>query len=94
MRAGLISAGRIADAGGVIADDEDGLVAPVLKLPDDLQRHGMAERDIGRGRVHAELDAQRLILLGRALELGAQLLLGNDPLAAAGENGDLLVDGH
>ena len=51
--AGLVSAGGIADAGGVIADDQHGLVAPVLELADDVQRHGMAERHIRRGGVHA-----------------------------------------
>ena len=65
-RAGGVSAGGIADAGGVIADDEHGLVAQFLELANDLQRHGMAERDVGGGRVHAELDPQRLAGLGAA----------------------------
>ena len=38
------------------ADDDDGLVPPLLELPDDLHRHGMAEGDIGRGGVHPHLD--------------------------------------
>ena len=44
QRAGLVAAGRVADAGGVVADDEDGLVAPLLELPDDASaaRRGRA----------------------------------------------------
>ena len=41
-RPGAVAARWIADAGGVIPDDDDRLVAPLLKLPHDAERHGMA----------------------------------------------------
>jgi len=57
-RAGLVHAGRVAHAGGVIADDHHGLVAEVLELAHLAQDDGMAEVDVRRGGVQAELDAQ------------------------------------
>ena len=93
--AGLVPAGRIAHAGGVVADDQDGLVAPLLELPDDLERHGMAKRHIGRGRVHAELDAQGLAGLSALVELRLEVLLAEDPLGPAGQHADLFFEcGH
>ena len=87
-RAKLVSARRIADPRGVIADDDDGLVSPLLKLADDFHRHGVAKRHIRRGRIHAELDAELLSLR----ELRAQFRVGNDPLGAARELMQLFVD--
>ena len=51
---GILAAG-VADAGGVVADDQDGLMAQVLKLAELPQYDRMAEVNIRRGRVHAEL---------------------------------------
>ena len=55
---GGVSAGGVANAGGVVADDDDGFVAPVLELADDLERDAVTEVDIGRRGVHAEFDAE------------------------------------
>src|SRR4051812_32112871 len=90
----LIPAGGIANAGGVVADDEHGLVAPILKLADHFEWDGMAEGDVGGGGVHAEFDAERLSGGGAALKFSAEVILAEDTLAAAGEDFDLLVDGH
>ena len=56
--AGLGSARGVADHGRVVADDENGLVTEVLKLPQFPQNDGMSKREVGRRRVHAQLDAQ------------------------------------
>jgi hypothetical protein len=69
-------------------------VAPVLELANDLEGDGVAERDVGSRRVHAELDAERLLGRGGALELLAEVGLGDDALGSAGEGFDLVVDGH
>ena len=54
----LIYAGGIADAGGVVADNQHGLVAEVLELPQFPQHDRMAQVQVRAGRVHAQLDAE------------------------------------
>ena len=58
-RAGRVAAGRVADERREVADDEDDGVPEVLELAQLAQRHRMTEVQVGRGRVDAELDAQR-----------------------------------
>ena len=50
---------RVPDARGVVADDQHDRVAGVLELAQLLQDDGVAEVEVGRRRVQAELDAQR-----------------------------------
>ena len=52
------AAARIADARGVVADDQDHAVAEVLELAQLLQHDGVAEVDVRRRRVEAELGPQ------------------------------------
>src|SRR2546427_865085 len=54
-----VAARRIADQGGEVADQEDHLVAQVLQLAHLVEHHGVAQMDVGRRRVQAQLDAQR-----------------------------------
>src|SRR5262249_41614678 len=54
----LIAPARIADERGVVADDEDGVVAEFLKETQLSQRDGVAEVDVDAGRVDAVLDAK------------------------------------
>ena len=68
-RAGGVAAGRIADKGGAVADDERHVVAEVLELAHLAQRHGVAEMKVGRRGVDAELDVERRALLELLLEL-------------------------
>ena len=89
---GLVAASRIADAGGVVADDENRFVSPILELPNDLQRHSVTERHIRRGRVHPELDPQRLAGFSGARQLSPQILLGQHSLTAAAQKSNLLVN--
>jgi hypothetical protein len=44
-------------------------VAQVLQLAQLVQHHGVAQVQVGRGRVQAQLDAQRLAALFRARQL-------------------------
>ena len=53
-------AGGVADARGVVADDEDGLVAELLELAELVEDDHVAEGQVGSGRVDAELHAQGL----------------------------------
>src|SRR6185312_9898635 len=60
---------RIAHPGGVVADDEDAGVALVLEGAHPLERDRLADVDVARGRVDAELDAQRPAERELALQL-------------------------
>jgi hypothetical protein len=51
--------GGIPHARGVVPDDQDDRVAGVLELAELGQDDRMAEVDVGRRRVQAELDAER-----------------------------------
>jgi hypothetical protein len=87
-----VAAGGVTDPRRVVADDEHGAMTPVLELADHAQRHRVAQGDVGRRRVHPELDPERCARPRAALELGAQVGLGHDLVGAAGEGGELLVD--
>ena len=58
-RPGFGAAGGVTDAGGVVAYDDDGEMTGFLKLPDLGQNEGMAEMEVGSGRVEAEFHAER-----------------------------------
>src|SRR5262249_45817667 len=60
---------RIADSGGVVADDQDDGVPEVLELAELPENHGVPEVDVGRGGVDPELDAQAPAERQLALEL-------------------------
>ena len=89
----LVAAAGVADEGGVVADDEDGLVAEFLEQAQLAQRDGMAEMDVDAGGVDAVLDAQRLAGLDAAFELAAQVGFRRDLLGAAADQFQLFIDG-
>ena len=72
QRPGRRAAARVADPRGEVADDEDHLVAEVLELAQLLQDDGVAEVDVGRRRVEAELHAQLAALARGLLELALE----------------------
>ena len=57
--------GRVADPRGEVADDQDDRVPGVLELAQLLQHDHVAEVDVGRRRVDAELHPQRPALARR-----------------------------
>ena len=73
-RTGGVTARRVTDKGGAVADDEGHFVAEVLELAHLAQRDGMAEVQVGRRGVNAELDVERRVLL----ELLPELVERND----------------
>lgn len=87
------AAGGVADAGGEVADDEDGLVAEVLELAELAEDDGVAEVDVGCGGVHAELDAEGFAVAGGFFELMLQFGVGVGMLAAGEELGEAEVGG-
>ena len=89
-RAGGGAAGGIADGGGEVADEQHGLVAEQLELAELLQRDGVAEVDVRRGGIDAELDAQR----AAEAEFFEQFLFGEDLGGAGGEEFELGIGGH
>ena len=62
------AAGRVADAGRVVADDQHADVPGVLERAHALQRDRAADVDVGRRDVDAELDPQRPAELQLRLE--------------------------
>ena len=68
-------------------------MAELLEQAQLAQRDGVAEMNVDAGRVDAVLDAQRLAGLDAAVELLAQLVLGDDLLDAAADQGELFIDG-
>ena len=68
-------------------------MAHVLEMLQLAQDNGVAQVNIGRGGIDAEIDAQRLAGLRGLLELGAQILFANDFRGAFAEIGELFVDG-
>ena len=95
LRAQLVLVGRVADERRHVADQEHRLVAEVLELAQLAQRHRVPQRERGRRRVDAEVDAQGAVLLQPL----AQLRLEGAPQAsvavlhAAHEREELLVHG-
>ena len=86
--------GGIADHRREIADEKNRRVAQVLKMFELSQNDGVAQVQVGRGRVHAQLHAQRLAGLVRGFELRAQIFFANDLRRALAQVGDLFVDGR
>ena len=86
LRARFRAAGGVADHRGEVADDEDGLVAEILKLPELLQRDGEAEVNVRRGGIDAELDIER----AAEPEFGEQVLFADDFRGAAFQDFELL----
>jgi len=58
-RARAVAAGRIPDGGREVADQEDHGVTKILELAHFVQHHRVADMDVRRGRVQAQLDSQR-----------------------------------
>ncbi len=77
-RPGRGASAGIADQPREIADQEDHPVPQVLEVPHLAQQHGVAEVDVGRRGVEADLDHERPPGLARAVELLAQLVLDDD----------------
>ena len=53
-------------------------MSEILKMLQLAQHHGVAKMQVGSGRVHAELHAQRLARGARLLQLGAQIGLADN----------------
>ena len=87
---GRRATGRIADLGGEVAEDEHRDMPEVLEQPQAPQHDREAEMDVGCGRVDPQLHPQR----PARLELGAQLLLGDDVDRARGQELHLAIDVH
>ncbi len=92
--AGGRAARGVADARGVVADDQHDPVAEVLELAQLAQHHRVAEVDVRRGGVDAELDAQRPPGFAGGRELLRESSLGKARDGVAGEVRRLLGVGH
>ena len=91
-RAQLVAAAGVADHAGEVADQEDDLVAEVLEVAHLAQDHRVAEVQVGRGRVEADLDLQLAAGLAALLEALREVLARDQVHGAAGEVVELLLD--
>ena len=90
--AGDVAAGRIADERGEVANEEDDLMAEVLKVLELAHEHGVAEVKVGRGGIEAGLNAQRRAGLARFFEALAEIGDADDFRSAFFEQVELLID--
>ena len=86
-RARGVAAGRIADHSGEIADQERDLVTERLELAHLVDEHRVPEMQVGRGRIEARLDAQRLA----ARQLLHELALDEHFAGPAQQFGNLIL---
>ena len=84
--AGFGASGGIADAGGIIADDDDGEMASILELADFGEDESVAEVEVGGGGVETEFDAEG----AAGCEFFGELLSGMD----VGEAREKDICGH
>ena len=92
LGAGLVAARGVAHQGRVVADDDDGRVAQVLKLAQLAQGNGMPQVHVDAGRVDAVLHAQRAVLADRPLQLLEEFGLRDDLLDPAFQDRKLFGD--
>ena len=93
-RARRVLARGVADEPGEIADEKNHRMAQDLKMFELLNKNGVTEVKVGRGRIEPRLDAQRLRGRGRALQARAQLFNANRLFCAFGQVSDLFVESH
>jgi len=86
-------ASGVADHRREIANEENRGVSEVLEVFQLAKDHGVAQMNIRRGWVHAQIDAKRLSGLRRLFELRLQILLANDFGDAFFQVGELFFDG-
>ena len=82
----------IADHPREVADQKDRAVAAILEVAQLLQHDRVAEMQVRRRGIRAELDAQRFSALRRALELANEIVLGDDLDRATPQDGQLFAD--
>ena len=76
-RAGLVSPRRISDPAGEVSDEKNDAVAQILKVFHLTQQHGVAQVQIGRRRIKADLDGKWLPALLGFFEFPAKLFFCN-----------------
>jgi len=82
-RARGVLAGRIANARGEVANQKLRVMTEILQLTQLVDDHGVTEMQIRRGRIHAELDFQRLATLAALFQFLDQFGFRNDFFGAA-----------
>ena len=68
LRARFRFAGRVADLGGEVADDEMRFVTQILPCAQLAEYYREAQMNIGRSWIQAQLDAQRFLVALRLLQ--------------------------
>jgi hypothetical protein len=92
LRPELVAPGGIADHRRRVADDEDDRVPELLDRAQLHERDRVTDVQVGRARIHAELDAEGLAGLEAALDALRELALLDQIDDAALEDGELGFD--
>ena len=89
--AGDVAAGGVADERGIVADQKDDRVAELLEVAELAHQHGVAQVQVGRGGIEADLDAQRAAGFAAIFQALAQIADANDLCRALLEQVHLFV---
>jgi hypothetical protein len=77
-RAGFAAARRIAYHPGKIADDENGLMAQILKLAQLAENDGVTEMEVWPAGITTELDGERLVGLDGPFQFPDEIVFRDD----------------
>ena len=83
---GAGASGRVAHLPGEAPDHEDGRMPEVLELTQLAQHDGVPQRQVGAGRVDAQLHPHRAVLGARREQPFGQSVGGQDLRCAGGED--------
>jgi hypothetical protein len=93
LRARRFLAGRVADHAGEIADQEDDAMPELLEVVHLADHHRVAQVEVGRRRIEADLDGERTSLAPGRDHARLEILRPDDVDAAAQQEIHLLLDG-
>jgi hypothetical protein len=82
---GFGASGRVANHGGEVADNEDGLMSQLLELAEFFETDGEAEVNVGSGGVDAEFDVEG----ASEAQFGEEFVFGEDFSGTAAESLEL-----
>ena len=92
FRPGSVAAAGVADKRRRVADNDDRLMAELLKLANLSQRYGVAKVDIDAGRINSILNTEWRAGFQTLLQLPSQLFFRNDFFDAAADNRELFFN--
>ena len=90
-RTGIVTARRVANQTGEVADQENDLVTQILQLAHFVKHDGVTDMDVRRSRVEPQFDPQGLTRRLGFGEFFHPRVLGNELLATAQSDGQSML---